>query len=388
MEPDRILLLGASEIQVPAIEAARRRGLHVLVADYDPLAPGLALADTPLVVSTNDVAAILSAAREHRIRGIATTSDFPVRTVAEVGVALGLPALSPLSARICTDKFLQREALAAAGLPVPWFLRIAGGVDPSGLELPSWPAIVKPVDSSASRGVSRVDDPGELAPALEEARTNSRSGDAIVEEFLEGPEFSVEVLCHGGTIDVVAITAKTTAGHSGRFFVETRHVIPAPLEPQQAESIRGMVRSAVAACGLDHSAAHAEVKLTHRGPILIEMAARLGGDFITSDLVPLSTGVDMVGSVLDIAMGREPDCVRGNQRFAGIQFVTPENHQPADQRIRRLGNDPRMVRFRISPPSPGAALRSSMDRLGHWICVASSREELLDLLDLENGATP
>jgi biotin carboxylase len=380
----RILLLGASEIQVPAIQAAKRKGHHVLVADFNPAAPGLALADTPLLVSTNDVEAVFACAVEHGVQGIATTSDFPVRTVAEVSARLGFPALSHASASVCTDKFRQRELMAAAGLATPWFFRLEPSDSPEAVLPPSWPLVVKPVDSSASRGVSKVDGPDDYSSALELARSNSRSGAVIVEEFLEGREFSVEVVCQGGAIDIVAITAKTTSGDGGKFFVETQHVVPADLEEAEAASIRLAVEQAVKACGLDNSAAHVEVMSTPKGPMLIEMAARLGGDYITSDLVPLATGVDMLGAVIDIAMGIKADRRRSLGKFAGIQFITPDNHQRALIKISNLANDPRIVRRQILPKPKSAMLRSSMDRLGYWIAQTDSRSELFEILDADN----
>jgi len=271
--------------------------------------------------------------------------------------------------------------MAKASLPTPWFFNIRKHerVDPCNVA--SWPAVVKPVDSSASRGVSRVDNETELLSAIELARLSSRSEAVIVEEYISGPEFSVEVLCHDGQVDIIAITGKSTAGEDGRFFVETRHVIPADITPEEDIAIRTLTKMAVSACGLNHAAAHVEVKFSPGGPVLIEMAARLGGDHITSDLVPLATGVDMVEAILNMALGLPVHPTRRLQRFSGIQFVTPSNYAMAENKIRSLQGHPGLCRFHLLPKPKHSELRSSMDRLGFWIVVADSRPELTSLLD-------
>jgi len=224
-----LLILGASEIHLPVIQECRRMGHRAIVADIDPLAPGLTIADVALVVSTNDVDAILAAARAHAIDGILTTSDYPVRTVARVCRELSLHGLSEASAAICTDKYLQRKLIRSHGLLCPGFELIES---PEGLptaERLAFPMIVKPVDSSASRGVSRVENRSELDAAYEMARSYSRDAKVIVEEFIAGPEFSIEVLVQHSVAHIVAITEKATNGECGRFFVETRHIVPAQL---------------------------------------------------------------------------------------------------------------------------------------------------------------
>jgi len=378
-----ILILGASEIHLPIIQECQRLGHRALVADFDPQAPGLQIADVPLVLSTNDVDAILAVARSYSIDGILTTSDYPVRTVARVCRELGLHGLSEAAASTCTDKFLQRTLLRSCGLPCPDFELIE-----SPEQLPTagrlvFPVIVKPVDSSASRGVSRIDDRSGLREAYELAHPYSRSANVIVEEFIFGPEFSVEVLVQNSVIHIVAITEKTTGGEGERFYVETRHIVPALLSTADTEAIHSAVRKAIAACGLDNSASHTEVKLAPQGPVIIEIAARLGGDYITSDLVPLATGVSMLENVIRIAIGEQIDPVSNRSQVSGVQFLTAENHGRATELFTSLRDDSRVHRMELRPRPKDAVLRSSLDRLGYCIASAATREELLTLLNFE-----
>ena len=374
-----LMILGAGTMQVPIIEKCKTMGVRTLVADQDPAAVGLGLADHPLIISTNDIPGILAAARKNAIDGILTTSDFPVRTVAAVAAEMGLPGVAMTAAEICTDKFLQREALGRAGLPMPQHL-LLGPEDPISPLSFAFPVIVKPVDSSASRGVRRVDHAEQLPLAVQFARANGRCGRIVIEEWVEGPEFSVEVLIQHKIAHIIAITAKTTAGDGGAYFVETRHVVPAGISAGEECAIRQTVSMAVLAVGLDYCASHVELKLSKAGPVIIEMAARLGGDYITSDLVPLATGVDMLGNVICMALGEPIDAIQKWHRCAGIQFVVPGNHAAMADRIPTLLRDPRVVRTEIKSMPEGAVLRNSMDRLGYTIAVADSLMELENLL--------
>lgn len=382
-----ILILGASDIHLPVIQECQRLGHRALVADFDPEAPGLGIADVPLVLSTNDVDAILAAARTHSIDGILTTSDYPVRTVARVCRELGLPGLSEAAAAICTDKFLQRKLFRSCGLLCPPFELIGSPEHLPAVERLAFPVIVKPVDSSASRGVSRVDDRSGLRDAYELARSYSRNAKVIAEEFISGPEFSVEILVEHSVAHIVAVTEKATGGEGERFFVETRHIVPAPLSGADTEAIHGAVRKAIAAVGLDNSASHTEVKLAPQGPVIIEIAARLGGDYITSDLVPLATGVSMLENVIQMAIGEPIDPAAKRSHVAGVQFVTPENHARATEQFERLRGDSRVHQIKLLSRPKDAFLRSSLDRLGFCIASARTRAELLAVLNFEGCAS-
>ena len=341
------------------------------------------IADVALVISTNDVAAVLAAARQYAVDGIVTTSDYPVRTVALVCKELGLCGLPERAATICTDKYLQRELFRAGVLLCPDYALVESpGRLPEATQRLPFPVIVKPVDSSASRGVSRVDNPQGLGDAYTLARSYSRNGNVLMEEFISGPEYSIEILVQNSVVHIVAITEKTTGGDDNCFFVETRHVIPADITLEATKSIYNTVHEAVLLAGLNNCASHTEIKLSPIGPVIIEMAARLGGDYIASDLVPLATGVSMLEGVIRIALGQEINAEPRYSRAAGVQFVTTETHTRAMMYFERIRNDRRVHRIELQPKPNGAMLRSSMDRLGYCIASAESRQELLPLLEI------
>jgi len=120
--------------------------------------------------------------------------------------------------------------------------------------------------------------------------------------------------------------------------------------------------------------------------VIIEIAARLGGDYITSDLVPLATGVSMLENVIHLALGEQIDPLAKSSHVAGVQFFTPENHTCAAGQVERLRGDSRVHKMKLDAKPEDAVLRSSLDRLGYCIASAATREELLVVLNLEGCA--
>jgi len=375
----KILVLGASAMQLPIIRRAKELGHTTIVADYDASAIGFSIADVKLLFSTNDITSLLKAAKKHCIDAVLTTSDYPVRSVAAIAESMQLFGPSSLTAEICTNKFLQREILSKAGLRVPKYQLVNHS---DNIEIPfDFPVVVKPIDSSASRGVMKVDSKFELQSAIDYAIQYSFSGQVIIEEFLSGREFSVEVLAQNGC-HIIAITEKRTTGEGDNFFVEEQHIIPADINDREDILIREIVSSAIAAIGMNHSPSHMEVMLTMEGPVVIEIAARLGGDYITSDLVPLSTGIDMLENQIRISLGQRINTQEKLKNFSGIRFLTPDNYEFASKKIKILLDDSCLIKWEQVPIQKGTphSLRSSFDRLGYWIVCADNRESLLDAL--------
>ena len=376
----KLIILGASSLQIPLITKAKSLGYKTIVVDMNSSAPGALLADVFVTISTIDEEAILKLATDEEITGIVTTSDMPVRVVAYVAEKLHLRGPTQYAANVCTNKSLQRQILRDNKFNYPRFKIIS---DPSDLqEILNWnfPLIIKPTDSSASRGVQKVLSSSELTKSYEFAFSNSRAGEVIIEEFIDGKEFSVEVLIQNNLVNIVAITEKLTSGFEDRFFVEEVHIVPAFLNQEQTSLIKDVVSRFIQIIKLDNSAAHVEVMLNASGAFIIEAAARLGGDFITSDLVPLATGVDMIQEIIAISVGEDIISIQTKNDFAGIHFVTPENYESAKLHFDRIKNADGVKEVLIKDKNKSTELRSSLDRLGHLIVKADSREQLEQLL--------
>ena len=208
--------------------------------------------------------------------GLLTTSDYPVRVVSYVGEKLGLPAMTQRVAQVCTNKYEQRQLFKESGVNTPFFIQCNINSDLSGLT--SFPYIVKPVDSSASRGVEEVHNASQLAEAVKAACELSRTENAIVESFIGGKEFSVETLTQGGITHIIQITEKLTRGEEQGYFVEDTHIEPARISKGEADAIRSEVMKATKAVGVDNCPTHTEIKLWNGKPYIMEVSPRGGGN--------------------------------------------------------------------------------------------------------------
>lgn len=327
----KLMILGASILQLPAIEKAKEMGIDVIVVDMNPDAIGFNVQGiTKEVISTIDIEKVLLAAKLHKIDGIMTlASDMPMRTVAVVAREMGLVGISEETALKATNKAIMREALKTYGVPIPEFYRVNNkdeykkAVDH--FKNKQIKCIVKPADNSGSRGVDLISDFNDdenIDASFEYSKQYSRSGEIIVEEYMEGPEVSVETISVSGECYVVQITDKLTTGEP--YFVEMGHNEPSMLPMNVQKEIAQVARNAVNAIGIQNGPSHTEIKVTKDGSKIVELGARLGGDNITSHLVPLSTGVNLVECCIRVALGEEPDISTKIKKASAIRYLNTD----------------------------------------------------------------
>lgn len=383
----KMMILGASALQVPAIKKAKEMGYEVISVDYDPEAVGFELADVKLVVSTLDQEAVLRQAQILEPDVVITsTSDGPVRTAAYVNEQLGKqPDLAYEDSLCATIKSYMRNRLKENHVPIPQYFIVHNETEfLEAVQTIKGDIIVKPADNAGSRGVVLVKknplngsmEPENVLEIYAYSRGNSRNGTIMVEEFMEGEEVSVESMTVNGETTVITITDKMTTPPP--YFVELGHVEPSrhPIELQ--EQIKEVAKQAVSAIRLQNGPAHTEIKLTKDGPKIVELAARLGGDFITSRLVPLSTGVDMVGSSVILATGGRVDLERKWNKGAAIRFIPGEkgvitNISIPKEMEKSAGVEEIVLYKKVGDLVDGT--KSSNDRLGHIIATGRDAEE-------------
>ncbi len=322
--PKKIMILGASILQLPAIKQAKAMGLDVVAVDMNPEAIGFK-EDGIIkeVISTIDIPAVVEAAKRNKIDGVMTlASDMPMRSVAAVAKELGLVGISDDTALKATNKAVMRQALKDHGVPIPMFFKVSSSeeyaVAASRFHVPF---IVKPADNSGSRGIYLIDnleDKRTISEAYAYSRQYSRNGDVVVEEYMRGPEVSVETLTVDGVCHVIQITDKLTTG--APHFVEMGHSQPTRLPAETVEKIRMVAIAANKAVGITNGPSHTEIIVTSDGPKIVELGARLGGDCITTHLVPLSTGVNMVECCIKIALGEKPDIAHKFSKGSAIRY--------------------------------------------------------------------
>lgn len=376
----RLMIIGASILQLPAIQKAKELGFYVGVADFNPNAIGIAYADAYYNVSTIDEEGVYQAAKEFGAEGIMTlATDMPMRSVAYACKKLGLTGISYDTAVKATDKGEMIKAFEAAGVEHPWYYII----DDVNKPLPegiTYPCITKPTDNAGSRGVMLVNSRQELEAALVYSSENGRSGTVIVEEYMVGPEVSVEVIVWQGVPHVLQITDKLTTG--APHFVEMGHSQPSRLPMADQEKIRDLACRAVKAVGIDNGPAHVEIMLTKDGPKMVELGARMGGDCITTHLVPLSTGIDMIKATINICLGQTPDITPKFRKGSAIRFFdVPCGTITAIEGVEEAKNIPgvREISFTKQVGDTVGQIGASGDRAGFVIAQSVTAGEAVNV---------
>ena len=374
----RLMIVGASVLQLPAILKAKEMGLQVAVVDFNPQAIGIPYADKYYNASTMDEDAVLAAAENFKPDGIMTlATDMPMRGVAKASDELHLHSINYETAVKATDKYDMIKAFKEHNVPSPWFFVVDTMKELKEHEIDvTFPCIIKPTDNAGSHGVAKVYSFQELLDNYEYAHSCSRHGKVIVEEYLDGPEVSVEVMVVNGIVNILQITDKITT--EAPHFVEMGHTQPSRLPAATQEAIRNVAVSACSAIGIGKGPAHVEMKVTKRGPVMIELGARMGGDNITTHLVPLSTGIDMVGSTIKVALGEEPDIIPTLHCGAAIRyFEVPFGTIKSIDNVEEASRIPgvKQITFTKEVGDESTPIHCSNDRIGFVIAQGATAED-------------
>lgn len=385
-----VMIFGAGLNQLELIREARSLGLVTVVIDPQADPPGKPEADFFYRVDGGDYEATRAVAAKHKVAGIVTGQmEKPLRLMARLADELGLIFNSPEVTERSTDKWLMKQAFMAAGVPCAEGILISSEDDLSTrLKTgPEFPVIIKPRDAYSSRGVFRCSSAEEVLARAEISRSFSTNGDILLEEFIEGREYSVEAITFKGATSIIQFTEKFLTPFPRT--VETGHLQPANLTDKDRESITTAVVGALKALGVENSASHTEVKLSDRGPVVIETGARLGGDFIASYLTKASTGVSMDRAAIQTALGISPDVQQTREAFSMISF--PE--LPEGKRVVRVDDTDEIeampgvvfARLFVKPGDVIAEVSHSGQRPGCIIVEGHSREEVMEKIDLYSG---
>lgn len=385
MKEKSVMILGASELQLPAIRIAKKMGYKVISVDYNPEAIGFEEADIKLVISTIDMEAVLEAARKYEPDYIFTsTSDAPVRTAAYVNEQLGRKIDISYADSICvTDKSYMRKRLKENEVPIPEFY-VVNNFDEfkQAVNRFTGKCVVKPADNAGSRGVhllmgSNIEKG--LEKEYEYTKKYSRTGIVLVEEYMGGREMSVESITENGNTTVVTITDKLVCELP--YFVEIGHSEPAILSETEKESIINITKKAILAMKLINGASHTEIKLTKDGPKIVEIAARLGGDFITSKLVPLSTGINMVEQSLNVVMEKKCDLRQRYDCGSAIRYIHCNSGKIKEINIdSAIYDDERIKEVVIYKKTDDIVtdLKTSNDRVGYVVANGKNAQDAID----------
>lgn len=318
----KIAIIGANEYQNKLIISAKLKGIETHVFSWDPNDVGVKSADYFYHVDIVDIESILNTCVDINIDGICSIgSDLANITVNSIANKLGLIGNSSSCTSLTTNKYLMRNRLKEAGCPIPQY-QLVKSASEFDINLIPFPCIVKPIDRSGSRGIQLIDELGYLENAIENSIDYSFVDTALVEEFIEGREFSIEAISRSGKHKILQVTEKFTTGSPN--FIEKGHLAPARITKREEQRITSVIEKALNSLEIENGASHSEVKISKSGEVkIIEIGSRMGGDFIGSDLVKINLNFDFTNAVIDIALDNDislPD-TNGFNQFQGYSLV-------------------------------------------------------------------
>lgn len=375
MDKKSVLIFGVGELQKSIIERAKLMGLFVV--GIDPCADAVCkdAVDAFEVVGGQDYEGTLAVARKYNISAVVTAAtDKPLVMMARVAKELGLRFYSEETAVWSTDKFQMKQRFIEGGIPCAKGRLISKAEEASDFYLP---VIAKPRDNSGSRGVILCRNAEELSAAINEALQYSKLETILVEEFIEGLEYSIEALHYDGKSKVIQFTEKTTTDFP--YNVELGHKQPANLSEEQKDNIKQLISKIADCMHFENCASHTELKINDRGIFIIETSPRLGGDYITSVLVPLSTGINIEDQLLNIATGVLVDTTTGRvEKASAVRFFSlPEGTITAiDPQINKIKDMPGVEQFyfKLNVGDKVNKITSSLNRYGQFIVRGKNRD--------------
>ena len=384
-----MLIIGGGVFQVPAIKTAKSMALKVVVTDYNPEAEGMLLADYPIEVSTRNINLTVNTAKQfHRacpLDGVMTVGTDASQTVAAVADALNLPGIPFEVAERATDKIKMRQVLKEKGVPVPDFRPIWTLEEcQQAIQDMPLPLVIKPCDNMGARGVRKIERLDDLISAFREAKEASISGKLILEEFMEGPELSLDALVFEGSIHITGVADRII--ERAPYFVEIGHTLPSALPEKQQSRAVAVFKQAIFALGIDIGAAKGDIKITPEGPKIVEIAARLSGGWMSAYTYPLSTGVNLYKAAIQIALGETPTDLKPKTSLVSAErsLLPPPGKILSIQGVEEARKIKGVKEIILMKEAGDMAEepRSNLGKVGYVITVGKTREEAIRINDL------
>lgn len=386
------MIIGAGIEQVPAYEAAKRRSLVIVGSDIKSDAPGLALADHKIIVSTRDAEATEYEAFKfhqlHPIHGVMTIANDVPYTVARVAHAIGIPSISLEAAKRVSDKLLMKERFASHGVACPWFASVdsANQIRDFINNDSKQDYVLKPVDGRGARGVLLIDNSIDLDWAFAESRRWGDSGRLILEKFIPGMQLSTETFILDGKCYTPAIVERNYS-RLEQFrpnIIEDGGTIPVPLDVTMREVIDDLILRGASAIGVTEGHVKGDIVIDQTGkPLIIELALRLSGGWLATHQIPATSGVSLVDAVISYSLG---EAVSPSQllpkyhRATAIRYWFP----PAGKIQRIVGEDklrkmPGLLSYGFfrKQGDTQPEIRTHPDRFGYVIVTGEDREEVI-----------
>lgn len=388
-----VLIFGVGPLQKSIIERSKKMGLYTVGIDPAADATCRDKVDAFEVVGGQDFEGHCSVVEKYGIDAIVTAAtDKPLVMMARIAKKYGFPFYSVETAQWSTDKFQMKQRFLESGVPCAKG-RLVKSVEETDEMV--FPVIVKPRDNSGSRGVKLCRNREELAASMSEAFEVSKLDTVLVEEFIEGPEYSIESLHYKEYSEqptansqqprakVIQFTEKKTTEFP--YNVELGHIQPANISEENKQKIREIVAKIGKALKFENCPSHTELKINDRGIFVIETSPRLGGDYITSTLTPLSTGVNMEKELIKIALGEQIHPQPKQTQYSGVRFFAFEEGSIIKHALNEefVKSWPHVVDFSFNLKKGDKVNRitSSLNRYGQLILQAGNRDAIEEAFD-------
>ncbi|HNZ28153.1 MAG TPA: alpha-hydroxy-acid oxidizing protein [Spirochaetota bacterium] len=382
-----ILIIGAGLLQVPAIKTANSMGLTTVVTDYNKEAPGMKIADFPVVVSTRDIEGTVRVVKEfnngRKIDGAITVGTDASMTVSAVANALGLPGIKYENAIAASNKIKMRERFREHNVAIPDFYKCWSFEDlKKASSLLGYPFVLKPADNMGARGVMKVESEANLENAFLNAKNGSPSGELIAEEYMDGPELSIDALIYDGEIFITGVADRIIEREP--YFIETGHVLPSALPEEELNEGIEVFKKGIRALGIDIGAAKGDIKITKNGAKVGEIAARLSGGFMSAYTFPYATGINVIRNALDIALGYPPSSLVPTKKCFSIEQAII----PAPGIVKEIiGVEEALaiegvknIFFHVKEGDEVVIPKSNVEKAGNFIVVRDTREEAWEVV--------
>lgn len=382
-----VMIIGGGLLQLPLIKTAQRMDLRTIVTDYNPDAPGLKIADVPIIMSTRDIEGSVRAAKQQNeltpVNGVLTSGTDASMTVAAVANALGLPGIKFEDAEAATNKLKMRSRFKLHNVPSPGFRAVWSLADAKKActEL-VLPVVIKPSDNMGARGVRMIRDRNEISEAFHAAKSASPSGELLIEEYMEGEELSIDAVVYNGEVIFTGIADRIIEDLP--FFIEKGHTMPSQKDEAVIEEAKRVMTLGIRALGIQNGFGKGDIKITQNGIKIGELAARLSGGFMSTHTFPYATGVDLMKAAIEVALGEEPGNLVPVKNLVSIEraIITEPGIVKSINGIEeaRAIEGVKDIFLNVAPGDTVIKPKSNVDKAGHIIVAASTLEKAEEIV--------
>lgn len=385
---DNILVLGAGALQVPLIQTIQARGYNPVVVSLHNDEPGMLMVKDKVVGDFCDEEFTLQIAKDWNVIAVVTDqTDLPVRTIAYVCDHLGLPSIGYKTACLFTDKFLMREKCKEIGVKT-----IAYSLVDSLEEAKKFfidlhhSAILKPINNQGSKGVYKVSSIEELEEKYAEATRYARGQKILIEEFITGQELVIEALALDGKVTNL-VCGDTHYFEVKDAFAAKDRIFPSMLDEEIVNKALNLNKKIVSGFGISRGLTHGEYIIDGHDVYLIEIAARGGGVYISSDIIPLMTGFNTTSFIIDIATKSTvapPFIEYKKMCTCYIAFFLPEGVINEVKGVREIQSLPYVHHNNLDALYIGKHIGKNIDKTSRYFLImeASDRSELEERIEL------